>query len=268
LAAAQGADGIGLYRLESLLLSSSSPPSEPELLHEIRKTLEPMADKPVTLRLWDLGGDKTVPWLDLPDEPNPFLGRRGVRLLLDYPELLRNQLRAFLILSQDYGLRVLVPMVTLAEEMERVRDLTDDVAAEIGLSNTPPIGAMMETPAAALCADAIARHADFLSIGTNDLTQYTMVAGRENPFVEDYFRERHPAVTRLVRMICEAANNVPVSLCGELAADPESLPALVELGIRSLSVAPPMVPSVKQTVRDMDLAEAKAGWGILPWRSR
>jgi phosphoenolpyruvate-protein phosphotransferase len=256
-AAELGADGIGLYRLESLFLSSRSLPSEAELFGRIRETLQPMAGSPITLRLLDVGGDKAVPWLDLPHESNPFLGRRGIRLLLDFPELLSVQLRTFLQLSQELDVRILVPMVTLAEEMEKVRDLAFDLGAERGFETIPPIGAMIETPAAALCTDTIARSADFLGIGTNDLTQYTMVAGRENPLVAHYFQERHTAVMRLLRMIGEAADDTPLAVCGELAADPEGVSTLLELGIRSLSVAPPRVPYVKEAVRTARLDGAK-----------
>jgi len=181
LAAQNGADGIGLFRLESLLITSNELPSEPQLLALVRSALEPFRGRPVSLRLLDAGGDKPVPWLDLPDEGNPFLGRRGLRLLLHHPELLEYQLRTFLRLSREHDLRILVPMVTLAEEMEKVRTSVERAARAIGISELPPLGAMIETPAAALCSDEIAAHADFLNLGTNDLTQYTMAADRENP---------------------------------------------------------------------------------------
>jgi phosphoenolpyruvate-protein kinase (PTS system EI component) len=249
LAAENGADGVGLYRLENLFLSRKALPTETELLVQMRSTLEPFRTRMVTLRLLDTGGDKAIPSIDLPDEPNPFLGRRGVRLLLEHPELLRTQLRTFLRIAQEQEVRILVPMVTLAEEMERVRDLADGTASELGLSTPPPIGAMIETPAAALCVSDIALHADFLSVGTNDLTQYTMVAGRENPLVDHYFQADHPAVLRLVQMICEEGVGTALSVCGELASRTDSLQTMLDLGIRRLSVAPPLVPDIKQAVR-------------------
>jgi phosphoenolpyruvate-protein kinase (PTS system EI component) len=248
-AANNGADGVGLYRLENAFLARKVLPSEAELFAELRHALEPFQKKPAIVRLLDIGGDKTIPWLDLPDEPNPFLGRRGIRLLLEYPELLRTQLRVFLRLAQEQDVRILVPMVTLPEEMARVRNLTEDAALELGLQKLPPIGAMVETPAAALCVADIALYADFLSVGTNDLTQYTMVAGRENPLVDHYFQEDHPAIRRLLQLICEDAGGIPLSVCGELASQEDSLQTILDLGIRSLSVAPPLIPTTKETVR-------------------
>ena len=250
LAAKNGVDGVGLYRVENAFLARNLLPSETELFEQLGYALKPFQEKAATVRLLDIGGDKDIPWLDLPNEPNPFLGRRGVRLLLEYPELLRTQLRAFLRLAQEQDVRILVPMVTLPEEMARVRDLTEDTARELGLQKLPPIGAMVETPAAALCVPDIALHADFLSVGTNDLTQYTMVAGRENPLVDHYFQDDHPAVLRLVQLICEDAGDTPLSVCGELASRENSLQTMLDLGIRSFSVAPPLVPEMKQAVRE------------------
>lgn len=252
-AAQNGADGVGLYRMEQFYLSRKTPPNASELLTELRATFVPMREKPITIRLLDLGGDKPLPFLKLPCEDNPFLGRRGVRLLLEFPELLDTQFKSLLQFSQEYDLRILVPMVTLAEEMARVRSRFTAVARDAGQEKLSPLGAMIETPAAALSVAEIISHADFLSIGSNDLTQYTMAAGRENPLVNDYFREDHPAVLRLIRIIVEEAGQTPVALCGELARQVEIVPTLLKLGIRSLSVAPPLVPGVKQAIRSMAL---------------
>ena len=150
-------------------------------------------------------------------------------------------------------MRILVPMVTLADEMVQVRSRLEAVANGAGLDRLPPLGAMIETPAAALSVAEIKAHADFLSIGTNDLTQYTMAAGRENPLVNDYFQADHPAVLRLLRIIVEEAGPVPVALCGELARQLSALPALLKLGLRTLSVAPPLVPGVKEAIRQIAL---------------
>jgi phosphoenolpyruvate-protein kinase (PTS system EI component) len=209
--------------------------------------------KPITERLLDLGGDKPLPFLKLPPEDNPFLGRRGVRLLLRYPDLLDTQLQALWQFAREHDVRILVPMVTLAEEMAEVRMRFAAVAKDAGQSGLPPLGAMIETPAAALSVAGIIAHADFLSIGTNDLTQYTMAAGRENPLVSEYFREDHPAVLRLVRIVVEEAGRVPVAVCGELARQVGAVPTLLKLGIRCLSVAPPLVPGVKEAVRQVAL---------------
>jgi len=255
----EGADGVGLYRIENTYLSRQVPPSEEDLLADLRHALEPIRGRSVTVRLLDAGGDKELPFLNLPLEPNPFLGRRGVRLLLDYPELLVAQLKALLRLRRDHDVRILVPMVTLAQEMARVRQELSDLARDSDSSDIPPLGAMIETPAAALCTGEIAEYVDFLSIGTNDLTQYTMAAGRENPLVSDYFVDDHLAIRRLLRAILDGAGDTPVSICGELAAREGGLKTAVELGIRSVSVATPMVAKAKQAVaviRAQSTAEA------------
>jgi phosphoenolpyruvate-protein phosphotransferase len=248
-----GADGVGLYRLEQFYLSRKTPPTAAELLAELRVMFAPVKGKPVTVRLLDLGGDKPLPFLKLPPEDNPFLGLRGIRFLLQYPDLLDTQLRALWQFSQEYDVRVLVPMVTLAEEIARVRNRFAAIAKEANGQKLPALGAMIETPAAALCVEDIKAHADFLSIGTNDLTQYTMAAGRENPLVNDYFLEDHPAVWRLVRTIVEEAGCVPVAVCGELARRLDAIPTLLKLGIHTLSVAPPLVPGVKEAIRQIAL---------------
>ena len=256
LAADNGADGVGLYRLEQLYLSRNALPTEDELLEIMRSTVEPVAGKPITVRLLDVGADKKLPSLDLGSDINPSLGRRGVRVLLAYPELLNTQLRALARLAREQDVRILVPMVTLAEEMARLRELLVAATGDVGAERLPSLGAMIETPAAALCAAEIMKHADFFSIGTNDLTQYTMAAGREDPLVNDYFRDDHPAVLKLLRLVSESAGDTPLALCGELAARVEVLPFLLALGIRSLSVAPPLVPTVKEGIRTIRVKQS------------
>ncbi|HWQ93222.1 MAG TPA: phosphoenolpyruvate--protein phosphotransferase [Clostridia bacterium] len=248
-----GADGVGLCRLEGFYMSRRTPPAADELLAELRVMFLPMAGKPLTIRLLDIGGDKPVPFLKLAHENNPFLGQRGVRILLRYPELLDAQLQALCQFSREQDARILVPMVTFAEEVSRVRERLTLAAKKMGIPRVPPLGAMIETPGAALSIPEIRAHADFLSIGTNDLTQYTFAAGRENPLVDEYFRESHPALLRLVRMIVDEAGGLPVAVCGELARQPEAIPTLLGLGIRTLSVAAPMVPAVKECIRGVEL---------------
>lgn len=255
-AAENGADGVGLCRLEQIYLSRKVPPTADELLAELREIFAPLKDKPVTIRLLDLGGDKPVPFLKLPREDDPQLGRRGVRLLLSYPDLITTQLRALLAFSREQRVHILVPMVTLAQDMVEIRQRLAAVAKEMGQEKLPLLGAMIETPAAALTVAEIIRHADFLSIGTNDLTQYTMAAGRENPLVSDYFVEDHPAVLRLLRIIVDEAGAIPVAVCGELGGQLDAVPKLLTLGIRALSVAPPLVPGVKQAVRETSLVHS------------
>lgn len=248
-AANSGADGVGLYRMEQFYLARKTPPDISELLAELRAVFAPMKEKPITIRLLDLGGDKPLPFLKLPAEDHPFLGRRGVRLLLHYGDLLDTQLKALWEFSREQEVSVLVPMVTLATEMGQIRSLFTTVVNDQGGGKLPPLGAMVETPAAALTVADITTQADFLSIGTNDLTQYTMAASRENPLVNDYFQEDHPAVLRLIRIIVDEAGDIPVTICGELARQLDVIPSLLNLGIRSLSVAPLLVPAVKEAVR-------------------
>ena len=168
---------------------------------------------------------------------------------MKYPDLLDPQLTALLELSREYDVRILVPMVTLGDDMRRVRLRLRQIADAAGIATLPQLGAMIETPAAALCIGDIVQHSDFLSIGTNDLTQFTMAAGRENPLVNEYFLESHPAVMRLIRIVLEEAGQIPVTVCGELAADFNTIPVLLKLGLRSLSMAPPLVPAAKQAIR-------------------
>jgi phosphoenolpyruvate-protein phosphotransferase len=248
-----GADGVGLYRMEQFYLSRKTPPSRAELLTELQEVFEPLKGKPITVRLLDLGGDKPLPFLRMPFEDNPFLGRRGVRFLLHYPELLDAQLQALLDFSEGHDVRILVPMVTVSDDMLQIRRRIEEAARAVDRKKLPPLGAMVETPAAALSVAEVAAHCDFLSIGTNDLTQYTMAAGRENPLVNDYFVEDHPAVMRLVRMVAEEAGDIPVAICGELARQTAPLGSLLRYGIRALSVAPPLVPKVKEAVRQIRL---------------
>ncbi len=248
-AAENGADGVGLYRIEQFYLSRNTPPSVAELLKELRGVLAPLKGKKITIRLLDLGADKPVPFVQFPSEDDPFLGRRGVRLLLKYPDLLDIQLRALLEISSEFDLQILVPMVTLAGDMAQVRQRLNEIAKETGITRIPPLGAMIETPAAALCVGDLLRHSDFLSIGTNDLTQFTMAAGRENPLVDDYYVENHPAVLRLLSIVLDEAGQTPVTVCGELAADQFTIPRLIALGLRSFSVAPPIIPTVKKLIR-------------------
>ncbi len=244
-----GADGVGLYRIEQFYLSRKNPPSEDELFEEIRQSLLPLEDKPATIRLLDAGADKEISFLNMPFEQNPFLGRRGVRLLLEYPDLAISQMRALLRLSKEFNIEVLVPMITLSKEMYEMRKLMVIEANDMGIDKLPLLGAMIETPAAALCAKEISEHADFLSIGTNDLTQYTMVAGRENPLVSDYFIDEHPAVQKMLHIVMRDIGKTPISVCGELAGKVNAISMLLEIGVRTLSVAPLLVPKVKEIIK-------------------
>src|SRR5437867_2152045 len=247
-----GADGVGLFRIEELYFARQLPPSEEELFSELQHLVAPLREIPVTIRLLDIGGDKSIPSLRLPFESNPLLGKRGVRLLLAYPQLARTQLKALLRLSQAQDIRILVPMITFERDMQQIRELLVAVAHEMGIENLPPLGAMIETPAAALTVGQIVRHADFLSVGTNDLTQYTLVAGRDNATVSDYYEETHPSMLRLLGIIIGVASGKPVTICGELAGREEVIPTLSEIGFRALSISPPLIPTTKELIRSID----------------
>src|SRR6266850_6923710 len=246
-----GADGVGLLRIEELYFGRELL-SEEELFTQLQHLVAPLREKPVTIRLLDVGGDKAISSLRLPFESNPLLGRRGVRLLLAYPQLARTQLKTLLRLSQAQDIRILVPMVTIERDMQQMRELLVAVAHEMRIEKLPLLGAMIETPAAALTVGQIVRHADFLSVGTNDLTQYTMVAGRDNATVSDYYEETHPSMIRLLGIIIAEASGKPVTICGELAGRAEVLPTLLEIGFRALSVSPPLIPSTKELIRSID----------------
>ncbi len=245
-----GADGIGLYRLEGLYLEHGNLPTEDELVAEIGATIAPFAGRIVCLRLLDIGGDKLLPYFDLPAETNPSLGRRGIRLLFNHPQLLQTQLRAFLRLSREHDIRILVPMITTSEDMRKVWVQVEQEAAELGITDIPMLGAMIETPAAALCVSEIVRYADFLSIGTNDLSQYVMAADRDNSLVAGYLHDDHPAVLRLIRIITAESGGKLVAVCGRLAGKEKAVPMLIEAGVKLLSVAAPVIPIIKEAIRN------------------
>jgi phosphoenolpyruvate-protein phosphotransferase len=244
-----GADGVGLYRMERAYLGRVVPPNSDELFHEMRQTLEAAKGHTVCVRLLDIGADKPLPFMRFFAETNPALGRRGIRLLREYPELLKTHLQAVLELAREFDVRVLVPMISLPDDVAVVKESLMQLGSELQMTTLPKLGAMIETPAAALSAREIAKHVDFLSFGTNDLTQYTFAADRENAAVEDYFNDAADVIFRLLRLTHDDVPDVPLSVCGELAGQPEHIPRLLQCGIRTLSVAPPLVPAVKEAIR-------------------
>lgn len=248
-----GAEGVGLYRMERAYLGSVVPPSVDELLIEMRETLEPAKGRTVCVRLLDIGGDKPMPFLKFMAETNPSLGRRGIRLLREYPELLRTHLRAVLELSKEFDVSVLVPMVTLPDDVAMVKSHLTQLGSQFSISKLPNLGAMIETPAAALSAKEIAKHVNFLSFGTNDLTQYTFAADRENAAVERYFNDSSDVIFRMLQIVHEDVPNVPLSICGELAGRPQYIPRLLQSGIRTFSIAPPLIPIIKEAIRKTSL---------------
>jgi multiphosphoryl transfer protein len=256
-----GADSIGLFRSEFLFQKFDQLPSEEEQLSAYQDALAPFGSRLVTLRLLDIGGDKPLPFLTVPHEANPFLGVRGLRLLFQNPEFCWSHLRAVLRLAADHQIRILVPMVTDHSELVQLRKLFEELHQELISEKLPhtwpaPIGAMIETPAAAILACQIAAECDFLSFGTNDLTQYVLCAERGNPALNLYADALHPAVLRICQPAIEAARNrkISVSVCGEIGSDPEAVPILLGLGLRDLSVTSAAVPSIKALVRELDVS--------------
>ena len=245
-----GAEGVGLYRLEQAYLGRVVPPSTDELLNEMRETLKATRGCTVYVRLLDIGSDKPLPFTGLLAETNPSLGRRGIRFLREYPELLKTQLRAVLELAGEFEVRVLVPMVTLPDDVSVVKECLAKLCSELRVLSPPGLGAMIETPAAALAAQEIVKHVDFLSFGTNDLTQYAFAADRENAAVERYYKDASDVIFRLLRLTHDDVPDIPLSLCGELAARAEHVPRLLQCGIRTFSVAAPLIPNIKETIRN------------------
>lgn len=253
-ALAAGADGIGLFRTEFLFLDRTNMPGEEEQYAEYKAVLQAMAPKAVVIRTLDIGGDKAVPALALPQEENPFLGWRGVRLWLEREDLAVPQIRALLRAARFGDLHIMVPMVSTVEEVRRTRDLIERVRQELGAAAGPyKLGIMIEVPAAALDAERLSTVVDFFSIGTNDLVQYTLAADRGNPRVAGLYDPLHPAVLKLIEMTVRAAHarGIWVGVCGDAAGNAQVLPHLVAMGIDELSVPPASVPVVKQIVRGL-----------------
>jgi len=244
-----GAEGVGLYRMERAYLGCVVPPNTEELLDEMRHTLEAARGYSVCIRLLDIGADKPLPFLKFLAETNPSLGRRGIRLLREYPDLLETHLRALLELAKEFDVSILVPMVTLPDDVTAVKERIIQLGSELQISTLPKLGAMIETPAAALSAKEIGEHAEFLSFGTNDLTQYAFAADRENAAVEQYFKHSANAIFRLMQIAHEDVPDIPLSVCGEIAGRPKHVAKLLKCGIRTLSVAPPLVPMIKESIR-------------------
>jgi phosphoenolpyruvate-protein phosphotransferase len=253
LALDNGADGVGLLRIEQLYFARPVPPTEEELFTDLQKLVTPLGNRPVTVRLLDIGGDKPLPFLPFVAAANPSLGRRGVRVLLEYSQLVRTQMAAILRLSQEHPIQVLIPMITLEQDIERMREIFETVRAERNITRPPKFGAMIETPAAALAVPSVLKHADFLCVGTNDLTQYTLAAARDDASVNAYFQDSHESVLRLLGIVMADSNGHPVTLCGELAGRETWVPRLLQMGFRALSVAPTVVPSTKEAVRKVDV---------------
>ncbi len=256
-AARNGAEGCGLLRTEFLFLERETAPSEAEQQAEYQRLAEALAGKPLTVRTLDIGGDKPIPYLPMPAEENPALGLRGVRTSLWRPDLLRQQLRAILGVRPYGQCRILLPMITDVAEIRSVRAAIEEARAGIGRQEPIEVGVMIETPASALMADSIAAEADFFSIGTNDLTQYTLAMDRGHPELAARLDALHPAVLRLIARTAQAAQarKRMVAVCGGLASDPVAAPILIGLGVHELSAVPAIVPRLKALIRGLTLAE-------------
>lgn len=254
-----GAEAVGLLRTEFLFLDRETPPSDDAQFSVYREVAQAMECRPVIIRTLDVGGDKPLPYIEMEKEENPFLGERGIRLCLNRPDLFRRQIRAILRASEYGTLRIMFPMVADLSELHAAKVIVSEIAEELKINNIE-LGIMIEVPSAAILADVFAKEVDFFSIGTNDLTQYTMAMDRMHPQLAGKSDGLHPSVLRLIATTAKAAHSEGkwVGICGELAADPQAIPILVGLGIDELSVTVPAVPTVKAQVRTLSHERAKS----------
>ena len=275
IAAAEGADGIGLFRTEFLYMSQSGASlnaaarsfSEQNQFEAYKQVLQIMGDKPVTIRTLDAGGDKLINSVDIPilDEKNPLMGLRAVRLSLAYPNVLKTQLRALYRASVYGNLQIMFPLITSVNQVKECLELVEEVKKEltceqIEFKKDIPIGIMIETAAAALVTDCLTKVSDFFSLGTNDLTQYTLAIDRENPHVAELYNEFNLAVLRLIHMTVKASNeaNIPISVCGEMAGRQDSIMVLAGMGIRNLSMSPKLISATKELLSRFTITELQA----------
>jgi phosphoenolpyruvate-protein phosphotransferase len=252
-----GAEGVGLFRTEFLFMQRPELPSEEEQYEVYRQVTEAFGEKPVIIRTVDIGGDKDLPGVDQPEEENPFLGWRGIRMCLDVPELFKPQLRAILRAAPYGNLKIMFPMIVDATELRAAKKVLEECREELesegARSGDLDIGVMVETPAAAVRAKDIATEVSFFSIGTNDLVQYTLAADRGNERLTRLQSADHPAVLDLIEKTCEAAREagIWVGVCGESAGEPAMIPKLVELGVTELSMSAPSIPRAKKIISEL-----------------
>ncbi|BFH67816.1 MAG: phosphoenolpyruvate--protein phosphotransferase [Paenibacillus dendritiformis] len=250
-----GAEGVGLFRTEFMYMDRSYPPSEAEQLAVYRDAAEHYKDSQVIIRTLDIGGDKPMEYLNLPEEDNPFLGYRAIRICLDQQELFKSQLRAILRASASGPIAIMIPMISSVEEIIAAKAVLEEAKAELRDEGLPfdeklPVGIMIEVPAAALIADRLAEEVDFFSIGTNDLVQYTLAVDRMNEQIAHMYDPFHPAVLRLIRHTIEAAKarGIGISVCGEMAGDTRAVPLWIALGVTKLSMSSRFIPRVKAAI--------------------
>ncbi len=250
-----GARGIGLLRSEFQYLGRESYPGEEELFQAYKKTAQTMGDRLVVIRTADLGADKQAAYLEIPQETNPLMGNRGIRFCLDRKNLFKTQIRAIYRASWYGNLGMMYPMISEEEEMDAIEELIREVKAELSSEGIPfkniRTGIMMETPAAVMIGEELARRVDFLGIGTNDLTQYTLAMDRQNPLLQKKYNDHHPAVVRMIKMIIDAGHkeNCKVCLCGELAADTRLTETFLRMSVDALSVVPACILPVRKALR-------------------
>jgi phosphoenolpyruvate-protein phosphotransferase len=264
MARKNSAEAVGLLRTEFLFLTRSTPPSEDEQVEALSQISNILGPIPIIVRTLDVGGDKDLPYIDQPMEHNPFLGVRAIRLSLRKPDIFQTQLRAILRAGFGSQMRVMFPMIARVEEVVQAKELLQEAHASLeedGLQHLWPIetGIMVEVPSAALLSDALAEHVDFFSIGTNDLTQYTLAAERGNPALSELADALHPAVLRLIGRVAESAHARGrwVGVCGELAGETLAAPVLVGLGVDELSMNPGTIPAIKSILAQVDSAQAQ-----------
>jgi phosphotransferase system enzyme I (PtsI) len=260
-----GAEGVGLFRTEYLFINRDTLPTEEEQYQAYRQIAEALKPHPVTIRTFDLGGDKFLSHLQVPTEMNPFLGWRAIRFCLQERDVFRSQLRAVLRASAHGNIRLMFPMISGLEELNQAEALVEEYKDELRKEGTPfdeklEVGIMVEIPSAALIADAMGKRVKFFSIGTNDLIQYSLAVDRMNEKIAHLYEPTHPAIIRLIKTTVDAArkNKISVSVCGEMAGEPIMAPLLIGLGVDELSAAPPLVPQIKYMVRRLKLPETHA----------
>ena len=258
-----GADGVGLFRTEYLFINCDHLPTEEQQYQAYRAVAAALKPMPVVMRTLDLGGDKFLSHLQLPTELNPFLGWRAIRFCLQERDIFRGQLRAILRASAEGNIKMMYPMISGLDELKEANALVEEYKAElrrekVAFDEDLQVGAMIETPSAAIVAESLAKRLKFFSIGTNDLIQYSLAVDRMNEKIAHLYEPTHPAIVRLIKLTVDAAhsNKIPVSVCGEMASDPVLAPLLLGLGVDELSAASPLVPAVKYVIRRMKMDEA------------